>query len=392
MGYQMTMPVQPDPGKVVMQEAVGTYLGLFSGAGGLDLGFELAGFRHLGSMDILPCAVQTLRHNRPDWHVDEVDVRDYNPVINEELDVLLAGFPCQGFSLGGSRNAADDRNTLFREVVRIAARLNPRVVLIENVLNLRTMRTPWSGKPFAEEIADAFRAIGYHVAYDVFRVSAYGVPQTRRRFVFIATRDPLPKGFFFPAPSDETSIRDYLFDLGQGEGENLPNHQPHWGFKSHVHVETHAPFDPIEQAVPVRFSRTASDGHPVRSFDSPFPAVDTATVWGWAIGNVRAQRMEKNRAIEKFIRNPDSTVALWRITASRLRTFTPREYARLQTFPDDWVFLGQNKRDVQLQIGNAVPVRFAELFARHVAQILQSQKSGACFEAEASVGRQLALV
>jgi DNA (cytosine-5)-methyltransferase 1 len=124
----------------------------------------------------------------------------------------------------------------------------------------------------------------------------------------------------------------------------------------------------------------------------PFPAIDTATVWGWAVGNVCAQRVDKNRAIEKFIRNPDSEVPLWRITASRLRTFTPREYARLQTFPDDWVFSGQNKRDVQLQIGNAVPVRFAETFARHVAKILRSQKTGDIFEDEGVSGRQLTLV
>jgi DNA (cytosine-5)-methyltransferase 1 len=372
--------------------SAGTFFGLFSGAGGLDLGFERAGFRHLGSTDILSCAVQTLRRNRPGWHVDEADVRDYTPSIREELDVLLAGFPCQGFSLGGSRNAADDRNTLFREVVRIAALLDPRVILIENVLNLRTMKTPWSGKPFSEEIADEFRKIGYHVAYDVFRVSGYGVPQTRRRFVFIATRDPLPKGFLFPGPGAETSIRNSLFDLGQGNGGDLPNHQPSWGFKSQVHFETNEPFDSKERAVPVRFSRTASDGFPVRSFDAPFPAVDTATVWGWAIGNVCAQRVEKNRATEKFIRNPNSNVPLWRITASRLRTFTAREYARLQTFPDDWVFEGQNKRDVQLQIGNAVPVRFAEAFARQVSRILQAQKSGKFFDDEGSIGRQLVLV
>lgn len=374
------------------QAAAGTFFGLFSGAGGLDLGFERAGFRHLGSMDILPCAVQTLRHNRPEWHVDEADVRDFTPAISEELDVLLAGFPCQGFSLGGSRNAADERNTLFREVVRIAALLEPRVILIENVLNLRTMKTPWSGKPFSEEIADAFRAIGYHVAYDVFRVSEYGVPQTRRRFVFIATRDPLPKGFLFPDPSAETSIRKSLFDLGQGRCGDLPNHKPAWGFKSQVHFETNEPFDPEEIVVPVRFSRTASDGSPIRSFDAPFPAVDTATVWGWAVGNVRAHRVEKNRATEKFIRNPDSEVPLWRITASRLRTFTAREYARLQTFPDDWVFMGQNKRDVQLQIGNAVPVRFAEIFAQQILKIIQAQKTGIPLDSGGMSGRQMALV
>lgn len=370
----------------------GTVLGLFSGAGGLDLGFEQAGFKHLGAMDILPWAVKTLRHNRPKWNVDEADVRDYTPSVTEAVDVLLAGFPCQGFSLGGSRNSSDDRNTLFREVVRITSILQPRAVVIENVLNLRTMKTPWSGKPFAEEIADAFRKIGYHVAYDIFRVSGYGVPQTRRRFVFLATRSPLPAGFFFPQPGEDTSIRDCLFDLGQGHGGVLPNHEPKWGFNSQVHIETHEAFNPSELVVPVRFSRTASDGHPIRSFDAPFPAVDTATVWGWAVGNVRAQRVEKDRTTEKFIRNPDSDVTLWRVSASRLRTFTPREYARLQTFPDEWIFLGQNKRDIQLQIGNAVPVKFAKAIAQHVARLLRAQQLGEAFDQAGSNGMQLELI
>ena len=151
---KMKMTRIPKLDQSAESNSAGTVLGLFSGAGGLDLGFEQAGFKHLGAMDILPWAVQTMRHNRPKWHVDEADVRDYTPSVTEEVDVLLAGFPCQGFSLGGSRNASDDRNTLFREVVRLTSLLQPKVVVIENVLNLRTMKTPWSGKPFSEEIAE----------------------------------------------------------------------------------------------------------------------------------------------------------------------------------------------------------------------------------------------
>jgi DNA (cytosine-5)-methyltransferase 1 len=82
--------------------------------------------------------------------------------------------------------------------------------------------------------------------------------------------------------------------------------------------------------------------------------------------------VEKDRTREKYIRNPDADVTLWRVSASRLRSFTHREYARLQTFPDDWVFEGSNKRDVQLQIGNAVPVRFAEVIARTVWRSLDA--------------------
>lgn len=349
-----------------------TYLGLFAGAGGLDLGFELAGFRHTESNEILGYAVETLRRNRPDWKVVHQDVREYTPSFNKGLDVLLAGFPCQGFSLGGNRDETDDRNTLYREVVRIAKQMQPRAIVMENVLNLRTMVHPETGKPFAQQISDELSAIGYTTKFDFFRVSQHGVPQTRRRFIFIAYKDNTLQHFKFPKPqTKETGIKKFLYDLGQDLSISLPNHDPEWGFKSYAHTETGEVFDESEIAVPVRFSRTASEGNPVRDFELPFPAVDTATVWGWAKGNVVADRITKDRTGAMFVRNPGSEAKLWRIKASKLRPFTAREYARLQTFPDDWVFYGNNKRELQLQIGNAVPVLFAEKIALKVREALE---------------------
>lgn len=368
-----------------------TYLGLFAGAGGLDLGFELAGFQHTESNEILEYAVETLRINRPDWEVVHQDVREYTPSFKKGLDVLLAGFPCQGFSLGGNRDETDERNTLYREVVRIAKYMQPRVIVMENVLNLRTMVHPETGKPFAQQISDELSAIGYTTKFDFFRVSQHGVPQTRRRFIFIAYKDNTLQHFKFPKPqTKETGIKEFLYDLGQDLSISLPNHDPEWGFKSYAHTETGEAFDKSEIAIPVRFSRTASEGNPVRDFESPFPAVDTATVWGWAKGNVVADRIIKDREGAMFVRNPESEAKLWRIKASKLRPFTAREYARLQTFPDDWVFYGNNKRELQLQIGNAVPVIFAEKIAlkvREALEFLDGRKQEVLFE----VGEQIRL-
>jgi DNA (cytosine-5)-methyltransferase 1 len=365
-----------------------TYLSLFSGAGGLDLGFERAGFHTLGSVEIDPHCVRTLRHNCPAWPVLETDVREYEPGANTRPEVLLAGFPCQGFSLGGNRRPDDERNDLFREVVRVTEAVLPNVVVVENVLNLRTMKHPVTGRPFVEEIAHAFISLGYDVHHGIFRVCDYGVPQTRRRFLFIAFRDGAPAGYSLPHPAGLATIRNALFDLANGSAIALPNHDPKWGFKSAVHVETGTPFATDELVVPVRFSRTASDGNPIRSFDEPFPAIDTATVWGWAQGNVRAERVHKDRRTEKFIRNPNANVTLWRVEASRLRTFTHREYARLQTFPDTWQFLGNNKRDVHKQIGNAVPVEFATVVARNVREAIEAKRANRRFK---SVSGQLQL-
>ncbi len=343
-----------------------TVLSIFSGAGGLDLGFEAEGFKLLGAIDNNPWCIKTIQYNRPQWNAILGDVCTYNPPQEAKPDVLLAGVPCQGFSLGGERNNRDPRNLLYQQVLRLANICQPRVIIIENVLNLRTMNAPHTGVSFAQQIATELEDIGYEVLSDIFKLSYYGVPQTRRRFVFVAFRSGRPPCYFLPRPESETTIRDYLYDLAYSQTTDLPNHQPNWGFKSTVHQETGAPFEPSEPIFPVRLSRTASDGNPIRSFDAPFPAVDTATLWGWAQGNVIAARYHKDRQNGKFVRNPAADVTLWRISASRLRAFTPREYARLQTFPDDWVFLGGNKRDIQQQIGNAVPVQFARKLARNV--------------------------
>lgn len=175
----------------------------------------------------------------------------------------------------------------------------------------------------------------------------------------------------FPKPQAEITIRKFLYGLGQDLTINLPNHYPTWGFKSYAHTETKDSSSVEEVCVPVRLSRTASEGNPIRDFDSPFPAIDTATIWGWAKGNVFAERIVKDRVGGMYVRNPNSNAKLWRIRANQLRPFTDREYARVQTFPDDWVFHGNNKRDYQLQIGNAVPVVFVKNIALKVKQALE---------------------
>jgi len=350
-----------------------TSLGLFAGAGGLDLGFESAGFIHTEANEILHYATATLKHNRPNWHVAHSDVRTYTPSFRKDLDVLLAGFPCQGFSLGGKRDPNDERNTLYREVLRIAKLMKPRAIVMENVLNLRTMVHPETGQPFAEQIKAELKAIGYHTQWAYFKVSGYGVPQTRRRFVFVAFRGKHNAHFEFPRPGRTTASGPFLNDLVSGSNAPLPNHEPIWGFESQVHTTLGGRVDTHDPIIPIRISRTASDGNPLRSYEEPFPAMDTATVWGSAQGEVSAERVVKDRSTEKFIRNPKSKATLWRITAKHMRTFTAREYARLQTFPDAWEFMGSNKREFQLQIGNAVPVSFARTIALSVRRALEME-------------------
>jgi DNA (cytosine-5)-methyltransferase 1 len=180
----------------------------------------------------------------------------------------------------------------------------------------------------------------------------------------------------WPLREETTTAVDFLGDIAANPNKELPNHSIEWGFRSRVHTATGEPFDPSEVPIPCRFSRTGSDGHPLRNLDAPFPAIDTATIWGWAQGNVSAERKPKDRVNGSFIRNPHSNIKLWRITASRLRSFTDREYARLQTFPDEWIFHGGNKRHIHKQIGNAVPVEFARRIGQLVQELYRSQTKG----------------
>jgi DNA (cytosine-5)-methyltransferase 1 len=356
-------------------------VGMFSGAGGLDLGFERAGFRHLRAMDWDPWAVKSLRHNRATWGVDEADAREWS--FDDDVDVLIGGPPCQGYSLGGRRQANDERNDLYEQVLRVAKDSKPRAIVIENVMNLRTLLHPVTGRPFDQQIMYDLTELGYEVFRGVLRVDGYGVPQTRRRWIFVAFRGAAPAGYHLPVPNGAEVVRPWLYDLADGAPMDIANHAPVWNFKSSVHEATGESYDKSEVPVIARFSRTASDGNPIRSLDQAFPAVDTATVWGWAQGNVKAERVIKDRVNGRFIRNPSSTAKLWRISASRLRVMTARELARLQTFPDDWEFIGGGAlRDIQLQVGNAVPVRFAERVAASVIDGLHALDAGAVFADE----------
>lgn len=368
-----------------------TVLSLFSGAGGLDLGFEFAGFDHLAAIELDPWAFATLAHNRPGWNPQMLDAREFHP--EGECDVLIAGPPCQGFSLGGNRVADDPRNTLYREVIRVAEATTPRIVIIENVLNLRTMRTPDTDQSFVEVFTEGLTALGYEVRNRIFKMSEYGVPQTRRRFIFFGVLGGLPPGFEFPPPdAAEETIREHLVDLAYAtEPPELPNHRPDWTFQSRVHTSTGAAIPEDAPIVPIRISRTSSDGNPVRSYDSPFPAVDTATLWGFAQGEVVAQRVQRPAAKKTKSKSKYANPLLWRIEAARMRKMTPREFARLQTFPDDWEFIGGTaERDILKQIGNAVPVAFAQRLGEFTLQVLDALDADAPLPVP--VGAQLALL
>lgn len=363
-----------------------SFASYFCGAGGLDIGFDNAGFEHIFSNDIDSASTKTIEVNKPRWDVKCCDVRDVS-AINIKSDVLCAGFPCQGFSLGGHREITDPRNELYNEAIRLTKESKPRVVIFENVLNLRKM-TFDNSVSAAETIANALESIGYEVFYNSFRVSFYGAPQTRRRFIFVAFRDGAPANYHLPLPdSEEATIDSYLRDLAfdsllpKPKLTKIINHEYSWGFASKVHSFRYEnPFECDAQSiVPLRLSRTASDGNPVRSFNKPLQALDTGTIWGWGAGKVEAERVSIDRNDSKHTRNRNSRQPLWRITSDCMRRFSNRELARVQTFPDTWKFIGLRGNDIQKQIGNAVPVSFALRIAENIQKALSVLDDGGIF-------------
>lgn len=308
-------------------------LSLFSGAGGLDLGFELAGAQTVVCVDNDPEACKTLRFNRPGWNVFEGDIREYEPDVNN-IDIVIGGPPCQGFSSAGKGNPDDPRNFLWREYFRVVEAVRPRAMVLENVSAL----THGRNGDHLNGIIEALENIGYNFDMGVLNAADFGVPQARRRLIVIGLRDGYPT---LPAPTVETpmTVKEAIGDLENAPYDPLFSHVP----------PKHAPH------VAERWSRLAP---------------------GEVDPNYRRGRLDYDR--------PSMTIRAGGgygprgdhlagfhppIHPSRPRQLTVREAARLQSFPDEWILQG-SKTAQGRQIGNAVPVKLAEAIARHVIAML----------------------
>lgn len=162
-------------------------LDLFSGCGGLSLGFEQAGYDIVGGIDVWKDAIDTFKYNHPNSKGIVEDLESVDPqVFSEEygvgnIDVIVGGPPCQGFSIAGKRVIEDERNKLYRSFIRMVKFFSPKVFLMENVPNIITM----GGGLIKDEIIKNFQEIGYETKYKVLVASDYGVPQKRKRAFFI---------------------------------------------------------------------------------------------------------------------------------------------------------------------------------------------------------------
>lgn len=351
-------------------------LSIFSGCGGLALGFAQAGYSVCGFAEAEESARRSFRANFPGARCLAHDVRDLGnaqldriAADSSDIDVLIAGPPCQGFSLAGKRDRHDERNNLYREVVRYADAFRPTIVLIENVRLLVSMKFP-DGSLVIDHLIDDLDAIGYKATYHELNALDYGVPQFRERLFVIAARADVqahtsdwhvapPKTHSTASRSDSLfeglrlepalTFRSATSDLVTLEsGESDPTDPLHWAVVHPEHV--------------LRWLRDVPEGMSAHDNDDP----DLRPPSGY---NTTYKRLRWDE--------PCSTIGttFGMISGSRnvhptsTRSLTVREAARCQTFPDDFVFEG-SWGQIRTMIGNAVPPRLALAWARHLLRLL----------------------
>lgn len=307
---------------------------LFTGAGGLDLGFEEHGFEPVICVDNDSEACKTLAKNRPRWPVFEGDIRHFRPP-HARVDGVIGGPPCQGFSTAGKGNPDDPRNFLWREYFRVVKQTRPRFVLLENVAGMALTKN----RHHLEELLTSLEDLGFHMNWGVLDAADFGVPQHRRRLILIGARAmpiELPKR----TVANHRTVKQAIGDLISRRA--APNHSPNH----------HAPHVAKRWAA-LAEGETDPLYHRAKLFaDRPSATIRAGGGYG-----------PKGDHLAGF--HPP-------IHYSLPRQLTVREAARLQGFPDSWLFEG-SKTAQGRQVGNAVPPPLASAIAAQIRLALTSR-------------------
>lgn len=333
-------------------------LELFAGAGGLALGLEKAGFESVLLNEIDKHACETLRQNRPQWNVIENDIAELNfSAYNNKIDVLSGGFPCQAFSYAGKKLGFEDtRGTLFFEFARAVKETQPKIILAENVRGL----LKHDGGKTLQTISHIIDEIGYQLIEPrVLKAVFYQVPQKRERLFLLAIRKDLADRaeFNWPSPySRILSLKDalqagilYPTDVPDSPGQRYP--------KSKAEILALIPQGGYWRDLPDDLQRQ----YMMKSYFLGGGKTGMARRLAWDEPSLTLTCAPAQKQTERC--HPSET-----------RPLTVREYARIQTFPDDWQFAGSLSAQYK-QIGNAVPVNLAYAVARSLVRLLNDLAS-----------------
>jgi len=383
--------VKPDR----MSDSSLTFVDLFAGAGGLSLGLEKAGFNHVHAVEVDEDARLTYANNRDDMDADEItgDIREVDPsdvndiVGRQRVDLVAGGPPCQGFSEVVSPDGSDERNHLFVNFIDWVRELEPEAALFENV---RGMQKTAGGK-FLDAVKKSFDKLGYKVTHRVVRSSDFGVPQHRRRLVVLATkggRPDNPLDGFDVNPVKTPGVMDGIGDLPEvgagetvedydqppqtvmqkdlrGDCEKLTSHQAARHTQDMVEMISHISDGGDRSEIPDELQPSSGYHNSYSRLKSDEPAV----------------------AITSNMSKPSSARC---IHPFQHRGLTPREGARLQTFPDSYRFEGGLVSRRQ-QIGNAVPPYLGEALGYYLKRSVFGLESTEKDEERMSILRGSAL-
>jgi len=332
---------------------------LFSGIGGLSLGFEQAGFDVISAVDMWPDAIKTYNHNRKKKVGQVITVEEFNDSVLPELlksnkiNGIIGGPPCQGFSTVGQRIIDDPRNKLYLDFYEAVKKANPDFFLIENVKGLTTLNKG----AFVNDILDRFgeNGLGYTISYKLVNAANYGVPQNRIRVIFVGIKG---KRFEFPEEFQYTlTARDGISDLMGKENEYAC--APENEFQKEMRGKM---MEPLNHEFTSHSEQTISiiskipDGGNIKSLPSEF----------WSV-------RKYNKAFERMgTFKPSNTIDTGHrnyFHYSENRIPTARESARIQSFPDNFEILGTRGSQYK-QIGNAVPPKLAKVIAEQILNTL----------------------
>ncbi|MBC5795342.1 DNA cytosine methyltransferase [Sphaerospermopsis sp. LEGE 00249] len=302
------------------------FVDLFCGAGGITQGLFQAGFTPLASVEINPIASATHQINFPNCHHFCGDIEKFSPqewlqkIDSSEINIVVGGPPCQGFSVAGKRDPKDPRNRLFYEFVRVVSEIRPWYVVMENVPGILTIQKG----DVKTAIFEAFESIGYpNISVAILESAAYGVAQIRPRAIFIANR------FGMPNPYPQAQLKPEEYKPIESAISDLPEYTPipeinhEWTQHSQEYMERLAKVPPGGSL----YEKYAD------AFKRQYPGKPSMTV----------KENHGGTHIHPYLN----------------RVISAREMARLQTFPDSFIFEGTMKK-AMWQIGNAVPPRLAE--------------------------------
>ena len=315
---------------------------LFSGAGGLDLGFEKAGFNTIWANEYDKTIWATFEHNFPKTKLDRRSITNISPDEIPDCDGIIGGPPCQSWSEAGSgRGINDERGKLFLDYIRILEKKQPKFFLCENVGGILNPKHAKSFNSFLEK----FEQAGYNISWQLVDANDYNVPQNRNRVIIVGFRKDLGKKFKFPKPQEyKPVLKDVIWDLRQAQPAKQQNKS--WGLELPV---------PNHEYMNGGFSTIFMSRNRVRSWDEPSFTIQAGG--RHAPIHPQAPKMlfiEQNK--RKFVEGQEHLY----------RRLSVRECARIQTFPDNFIFIYNDIADGYKMVGNAVPVNLANAIAKKI--------------------------